>query len=58
MIRSGNGQRRGLMDNLTESEAEDAVLGYAMLHGPDIGPEGPAGQLRRGAADRTAPRSA
>ena len=36
------------MARVTESEVEDAALawlaglGYAMLHGPDIGPEGPA----------------
>ena len=36
------------MAKLTESEVEDAALnwlaglGYAVLHGPDIGPEGPA----------------
>ena len=36
------------MTGFTESEVEDAALewlaelGYAVLHGPDIGPEGPA----------------
>ena len=36
------------MAGITESEVEDAALqwlarlGYAVLHGPDIGPEGPA----------------
>ena len=41
-------QSRGLMASFTESEVEDAALawlaelGYAVLRGPDIGPEGPA----------------
>ena len=63
----GNGQ--GLMARFTESEVEDAALewlaalAYAVLHGPDIGPEGPApercsydevlltGRLRDGSLD-------
>ncbi len=47
-VRSSNEQHHGLMAKFTESEVEDAALeslaalGYAVLHGPDIGPEGPA----------------
>ena len=43
------------MARITESEVEDAALqwfaglGYAVLHGPDIGPEGPASE--RGSYD-------
>ena len=47
----------------SESSVEDAALdwltglGYSVLHGPDISPDGPtprAGQLRPGLADRAA----
>ncbi len=44
------------MANFTESEVEDAALawlaelGYAVLHGPDIGPDGPAPE--RGSYDQ------
>ncbi len=44
----GTGQSRGVMTRITESEIEDAALAwlagldYAVVYGPDIGPEGTA----------------